>query len=292
VRERRVEVGPVALNVAEGRRRGLPFVILHGGSASWRYGAAFIDLLVDRWRVVAPDFRGHGLSGHMPGRYTLHDYAEDTIALLEGVCDEPALLYGHSLGGQVALTIASQRPDLVRAVISGDIPFGGDNDPTEDPAQRTMNELWLRLAGRPVDVIATTLRDMPVVVPGTTERARAADLFGEDSPWFDFQALNLQRLDPDVLRTALAGPQAMLDGLDPSDLLRAIICPVLLLQADPERGAMLGDADVSRMLALLRDGEHLRLNGLGHELHGPADQAPLVLDAIGPFLSRVGAEHG
>jgi hypothetical protein len=110
---------------------------------------------------------------------------------------------------------------------------------------------------------------------------------GEASPWFAYQATNLHLLDPGVLAAVLEGPAAMLDGYDPDVLLPRIPCPVLLLQADPARGGLLRDDEVARGLQLLPHVNHVRLVGIGHELHGPPSQVPAVLDAIGPFLEMV-----
>ena len=99
--------------------------------------------------------------------------------------------------------------------------------------------------------------------------------------------MNLHLLDPGVLEAVLEGPEAMLEGYDPEVLLPKITCPVLLLQADPEWGGQLRDDDIRRGLRLLHRASHVRLVRIGHELHGPPDQAPIVLDAIMPFLETV-----
>jgi len=287
-RERRFHTGTVELNYGEGPANGPPFVILHGGSGSWRYADALVDLLVERWHVFAPDFRGHGRSGHVHGRYRLRDYAEDTAAFLGHVVREPAVVYGHSLGGEVAIMVAAQHPASVRAVIVGDAPLSKEDHATEEPGHRAMNELWHRLAGRPMAEITAALKEMPVAVPGAAARVRAGDAFGEDSPWFDFQAENLHRLDPGMLAAVLEGPEVMLEGYEPDTLLPAITCPVLLLQADAAVGSVLSDADVEIGLRLLPRAIHLRLEGVGHELHGQAGpRVQRVLDAIVPFLETV-----
>ncbi len=189
LREERFWTGTVELNYGEGPPNGPPFVILHGGAGSWRYADDLIALLVARWHVYAPDFRGHGLSGRVPGRYDLRDYAADTAAFLAGVVREPAVVYGHSLGAEVAIMAAAMQPGLFRAVIHGDVQFSRDDHPPkadEDNLQYKLhmaqNELWHRLAGRPVAEIAAALRDMPVFVPGTEEPVRAGDMFGEEQP--------------------------------------------------------------------------------------------------------------
>jgi pimeloyl-ACP methyl ester carboxylesterase len=290
--ERRFDTGTVELNYGEGPPNGPPFVILHGGAGSWRYADALIALLADRWHVYAPDLRGHGLSGRVPGRYDLRDYAADIAAFLAGAVREPAVVYGHSLGAEVAIMAAAAQPGLFRAVVHGDVQFSRDDDPA--PADRdnlqyrlhmAQNELWHRLAGRPVPEIAAALRAMPVFVPGTEEPVRAGDAFGDENPWFEFQATNLHRLDPDMLAAVREGRDAMRAGYDPETLLPAISCPVLILQADPAAGGALSDEEVALGLRLLPRATHVRLGGMGHELHGR--HAQRVLDAMGPFLATV-----
>jgi pimeloyl-ACP methyl ester carboxylesterase len=285
--EQRVQVGVVAINFAGGPPSGPPLVLLHGGAGSWRSGAALLEALMERWQVFAPDFRGHGASGHVPGRYDLRDYVGDTVAFLEQVVAVPAVLYGHSLGGEVALMVAASRPDLVRAVVNGDAPLSITDHPTEEPTHKAMNTRWHRLAGRPVAEIIPALWETPMPRPGGGPPQRAVEVFGANHPWFAFQAQNLHQLDPDMLAAVLAGPEVMLAGYEPAQLLPAISCPVLLLQADPAAGGLLRDAEVALGLRLLPQATHVQVVGIGHELHGPHANVPRVLEAIQPFLEAV-----
>jgi 2-(acetamidomethylene)succinate hydrolase len=70
-------------------------------------------------RFVALDHRGHGLSEWPESGYTLEDYVADDIAFLQHLQDlgaGPVILAGAATGGNVAVLLASQRPDLVRAL--------------------------------------------------------------------------------------------------------------------------------------------------------------------------------
>ena len=287
LQERRFDTGTVEINYAEGPPHGPPFVLLHGGSGSWQYGTTFLEALLDRWHVYAPDFRGHGKSGWVPGHYQVADYAADTAAFLAGVVREPAIVFGHSLGGYTALAVAAEHPELVRAVIDGDAWLERDSHPIEEPTHKAQNVLWHTLAGRPVAEIASALKETPFLVPGETTPKRYADVVGEDSLWFEFQAINLHHNDPGMLAAVLAGPDHLLAGLDPERTLPANACPVLLLQADPAAGGQWRDEDLMHALRLLPRGSHVRLVGIGHELHGITGQVPRVVQAITPFLEWV-----
>jgi pimeloyl-ACP methyl ester carboxylesterase len=67
-------------------------------------------------RMLAVDHRGHGASDWPDEGYDLQDYVDDDVALIEGLGLGPVVLAGAATGGNIALLIASQRPDLVRAV--------------------------------------------------------------------------------------------------------------------------------------------------------------------------------
>jgi pimeloyl-ACP methyl ester carboxylesterase len=282
-REAGFETGEVALNYAEGPSNGRPFVVLHGGAGRWQHGFRFLELMTQTWHVYAPDFRGHGKSGHVPGAYHLGEYVRDIVAFLAGVVQEPAVVYGHSMGGEVGVMVAAQRPDLVHALIVGDAPLSRFNRATEEPAHRAQNVLWHRLAGQLAAEIEPALRNMPIPVPGESALRPAREVMGEDSPWYAHQAVSLHQLDPDVLAAVLAGPEAMLDGYEPDVVLPAIVCPVLLLQADAKQGSALPDAEVSLGLQLLSRASVVRMEGLGHPLHAISPMG--VFEAISPFLS-------
>ncbi len=278
------DTGAVVLNYAEGPPSGAPLVVLHGGSASWRYWQDLLIALAPRWHVYAPDLRGHGGSGHVPARYLLADYAADIAAFLDRGVGAPAVLFGHSLGGEVAVMVAARHPARVRALIVGDAPLSSDHHATEDPVHREMNVLWhaLSSSGQTIEEIAAALREMAVVMEGGATRS-AAEIFGGDSPWFHFQAENLHRLDPDMLAAVLEGPHQMLAGYDPAVLLPAITCPVLLLQA--EQGSAMGEQDVALARTLLGDVTCLRLAGADHPLG-----TERVVAASKAFLQRIAAE--
>jgi lipase len=117
---------PVAgglLRVATWAGTGAPVLAIHGitsSSRSWPLLAQELDRL-----VVAPDLRGRGRSNALPGPVGLVAHAGDCAAALRAVTDEPAIVVGHSMGGFVAVVLAAQHPDLVRALVlvDGGLPF-------------------------------------------------------------------------------------------------------------------------------------------------------------------------
>jgi len=98
--------------------------LLHGWmdmSASFQFVA---DALAQRWHVLAPDWRGYGLSawpvaeGHADS-YWFPDYLADLEAILDVYAPDEAInLIGHSMGGNVACLYAGVRPERVRRLVS------------------------------------------------------------------------------------------------------------------------------------------------------------------------------
>lgn len=102
-----------------GREAAPLLVLLHGWcdvSASWQF---VVDALQRDWRVVAPDWRGFGLSEWNNDVYWFPDYVADLDALLLHYSPQsPVRLVGHSLGGNAACLYAGIRPDRIEKLIN------------------------------------------------------------------------------------------------------------------------------------------------------------------------------
>src|SRR5690606_35734870 len=83
---------------------------IHGITANhlaWPFVAAALDDL----RVLAPDLRGRGRSGTLPGPWGMLQHADDLVALLDAAGIDRVTVVGHSMGGFVAATLAARHPD-------------------------------------------------------------------------------------------------------------------------------------------------------------------------------------
>lgn len=98
---------------------GEPLLLLHGGMATNETWAGQLPDFAFRFRVLAPERRGHGHTCDLDGPMSYDDMAAETIRFLEVVVGAPAHLVGWSDGGIVALLVAMARPDLVHKWCSG-----------------------------------------------------------------------------------------------------------------------------------------------------------------------------
>jgi pimeloyl-ACP methyl ester carboxylesterase len=99
-----------------------PLLILHGllgNSMNWRSIARRRGFSHDR-RVIIPDLRNHGHSGHAPSM-SFHDMMEDIRVHLHEQGIQEVSVMGHSMGGKVAMLLALEYPKLVSKLICVDI---------------------------------------------------------------------------------------------------------------------------------------------------------------------------
>lgn len=111
---------------------GKPLVLLHGFGLSgmdWE-GAGYAEpLRASGHRLVVIDLRGHGASSkpHDPEAYLPAAEATDIIAVLDSLAIERADFVGYSLGGRLALEVATMFPGRIRKlVVGGTHPYAQD----------------------------------------------------------------------------------------------------------------------------------------------------------------------
>jgi len=266
------DTGEVALNYAEGPRSGPPLLLLHGTANRWQAFTPLLPHLVERWHVYAPDHRGHGGSGRAK-QYGFGFYYGDAVSFIEEVIRGPTVVFGHSLGGRLALKMAADDPSTTRAIILGDsslspptpsLGMGGGFMALAKAIEenRTVKEIYMAL------------------------RSSAGE--GFDPVHGLTRAKNLSMADPFMLRSIaehmadLASPYSHFHGYDPDELLPRVRCPALILQA--EKG-MLSDEEVEKALSILPEAYHVKLVGMPHEFL--TQQTEPVLKAVTAFLETL-----
>ncbi|MBX2799061.1 MAG: alpha/beta hydrolase [Myxococcales bacterium] len=243
-------------------------VILHG---FLEQGAAW-DAVARRLtrRVVAPDQRGHGRSGHVGGGgfYHFWDYVSDLDALVEHL-GAPIRLVGHSMGGTVACLYAGTRPEAVeRLVLVEGLGPPDMADTAVDRARRFLADRRRGSSHRPLADAAEGAARMRAFNPNLAEDvalglARRATRPAEEGVTWTWDALHRARspvpFQADLFRRFLAN----------------ITAPTLLVRGGVSTFVVEDEADRA---AELTDARSVVIDGAGHLVHhdSPAQLAQLI----------------
>lgn len=120
-----------------------PLILLHAYTQHSRIWDTTVRGLIDRFRVLAPDQRGHGETD-WPAEYGCEIVADDLEAFRVALSIDRFRVIGFSIGGHVTMVYAAKYPERVeRAVIMEAIP---------EP--RAEARSWLRAYLEPPDVFA------------------------------------------------------------------------------------------------------------------------------------------
>jgi len=242
-----------------------PVILLHGFSNNGLTWTVLARDLQDDYDLVAFDAPGHGLSSH-PGPDATPDLARDQIIAAIGLLelDRPALV-GHSMGAGTATAVAAAQSDTLRCVVLED-PGWRDADAPPPLPGATGSPEWLEL-----------MRVLPDLPPAERE----ALALKTNPSWSDED----RKL---WLESRLQFDRSLLDnmprrlGANWQDLARQITCPVLLVTADLDRGAIVSPAGAKEAMGLLRDGQVAHIPNAGHNVR--RDNYPPFRDAVIPFL--------
>ena len=102
--------------IAYGQQHTDILILLHGGGLSWWNYRAVAELLAQDYHVILPVLDGHG--GSQDAFTSIEDNAARIISYIDAHCGgQVAVLGGLSLGGQIALEMLAQRPDICRSAL-------------------------------------------------------------------------------------------------------------------------------------------------------------------------------
>ncbi|MFT5590294.1 MAG: pimeloyl-ACP methyl ester carboxylesterase [Bradyrhizobium sp.] len=279
--------------------RGLRYHIRHWGSPDapllfmvhgWMDVSASFQFVVDHlegdWHVVAPDWRGFGLTDPSGAdSYWFADYLGDLDAILNHYAPQQAVnLLGHSMGGNVATLYAGIRPARVARLIN----LEGFGMPVTRPEQaprryeKWLDELVVPSPLRPYDTQAEVAARLQKTNPRLTD-ARAGFLSGH---WAAQQDDGSWRILGDA---AHKQSSPMLYQVDEAMACwQQISAPVLWVEAaqtdvwrwmGPKEQARI---EIDRRITFLPDVKTAMINHAGHMLHH--DQPEQLARLIEDFL--------
>jgi pimeloyl-ACP methyl ester carboxylesterase len=266
-----------------GRSGARLLVLLHGfqdASASWQFT---VDALQGDWYVIAPDWRGYGLTQWSGAdSYWFPDYVADLDCLLEQLSPQlPVDLVGHSMGGNVGGLYAGVRGERVRRFVNIEgFGIGGRRqEPYPARLARWLDELRDDTGQRPYDSMEEFAARMQAENPRLTdERARfLAEHWGKEDPQFGV----VRRADPAHKRSNPV-PTSVDDMLA---CWRQITAPVLWIEGgkSPLLARIARDPEsYEERKAAIEDLRIERIEDAGHNIHH--DQPQRLAETIEAFL--------
>src|ERR1035441_637300 len=115
---------PGAMLYYKTQGHGPPLLMLQGGDSDADGTDALAAHLIDHYTVLSYDRRGLSRSSvdDPSAPVDLSTHCDDAARLLAAVTDEPALVFGTSIGALLGLDLVSRHPESVRLLVSHEPP--------------------------------------------------------------------------------------------------------------------------------------------------------------------------
>jgi 3-oxoadipate enol-lactonase len=258
-------VGPPTDLFARDEGSGPVVVLLHGVGGNHTVWNTVIPLLQDRFRVLAPDLRGHGRTPAPKNSfYTFAELAGDVVHLLDQKGVPAAHLVGLSGGALLALRLALDQPERLRSLtmVSGAA--------YADPHTRAVAERWEETYAKegPDPFALRVLKDL--YYPDWIEaHLEVADQLREQ----------VTRID---LTPAVKWAEAM-RAFDERNRIASVRLPTLIIQAmddavvDPSHGRILRQSIPGAQIRILAQTGHMV----------PVERPVETAEAIAKFVQSV-----
>jgi pimeloyl-ACP methyl ester carboxylesterase len=249
-------------------------VLLHGVTDNGLCWERLARALAPDYDVIMPDARGHGLSDAPESDLSAPQLAEDTAALIQILGLQRPYLIGHSMGARTAAEVAASYPDQVRSLVLEDPAWlNGPSTPEEQERHKLGLQQWHQNAAQQKALtreerLARAHKDNPSWAREDIE------------PWADAQAqFHLGVLDPAVSDFIVSWRQRPWQAV-----LQQITCPVLLVTAEPDRGAIIPPEQAEEAARLARDLRVVHIPDAGHCIR--RDQYEAFVQAVTTFLKE------
>jgi pimeloyl-ACP methyl ester carboxylesterase len=244
--------------------KGKTVVFLHGFCENLSIWNDFMPDIARKYRFISLDLPGFGGSPLLENT-SIESVGETVYEFLKSIGVDKAHIFGHSLGGYVALSIAEQHPEFITSI--GLIHSNAFADGDEKKSNRNKSIEFMQKHG--VDTFLQTF------VPSLFNAERR-DLLQEEIDLLR-ELTKETRQDSMIAYTA-----AMRDRKDRSILLNQLNCPILFVA-----GAM--DELINLNLSLqhkplINSGEFHVLKNTGHV--GMYEEPEALLSIMEDFLSR------
>jgi pimeloyl-ACP methyl ester carboxylesterase len=249
-----------------------PLLFLHGGNQTAHSWDLVSLHLANRYHIIAVDQRGHGDSEWpRDGEASRHPMADDARQLIDMFELRQPIIFGHSMGGTVTMTLLLAHPGIAKRAVLVDVGPEVSNAGRQSIRGFVNNAREFASMGEYV------------------ERVSAYDPFRSHEHIKRTLVYNiLKRADGkfvskhDPRRGTIAETEAPASHAPSLDDVRSITCPVLVVRGG-QSNILLPDA-AERFVAALPAGRLVTVLNCGHNVH--SQNTVGFLDAVVPFIEE------
>jgi 3-oxoadipate enol-lactonase len=251
--------------------KGLPVVMLHGFPHDRSLWSQQRIALSTRVRCIVPDLRGFGESS-ADGPFTMDQYADDVVALLDHLELSQAVVCGLSMGGYVAMAMWRRHAERIRAMVLCDTRATPDTD--EARAKRDELIALVRKEG----ARAVAERQLKGMLGATTHDTR---------PHVVAQMRAMMERQPvEGIAGALA---ALRDRPDSRPTVASISVPTLVVVGEEDTLTPVADAEA---LIDLLPSAHARFERIAHAGHASCVERPAAVShVLAEFLATLAPDR-
>jgi 3-oxoadipate enol-lactonase len=122
----------------EGPDNAPVIILIHGFPFNKSMWNKQVDMLIETYRVIAYDIRGHGNSVAGTEDFSIELFVDDLLSLMNSLKIETAMLCGLSMGGYIALNAIQNFPKRFNALILCDTNCTADSPEAKEKRMMTI----------------------------------------------------------------------------------------------------------------------------------------------------------
>jgi len=261
--EKFITANDTALRISDSVKGETTLVLLHGYLESLDVWEDFSELLTSRYRVVAIDIPGHGISQIKGEIHTMEFIADVLHDVLKNLGIGKCFVAGHSMGGYAALAFAAKYPEILQGII---LLHSTPNPDTPEKKENRRREIEL-IRQEKKELLAAMFAPKGF---SPENRHRLAD--------------RIEELEEQITMTDDDGIIAILNGMmaraDQNEMLRGLKSPQLLIFGTRDEFIPVETAE--SIIAAQPQAEVALLENSGHM--GYMEEPEKTADAITAFI--------
>ncbi|MBV9796092.1 MAG: alpha/beta hydrolase [Actinobacteria bacterium] len=272
-----VDVDGVRLHTVSGGD-GPPLLLVSGWPQTWYAWRLVMPRLAERFRVIAVDPRGVGVSDAPADGYDSATLAAELVALMDRLGHPRFSLFGHDVGMWTSYAVAADHPGRVERLVlaEANIPGVAPSPPLLGP-EAANDRLWHFAFNRKRGLNEELVRGREHLYFGDQFATKAAVPLPESAVGFYVQTI---ARSADALRASFEFYRAIdeIAAQNERRRTRPLTIPVLTLAGDRSLGPRVGE--IGQLIAA--DPISVVIENCGHYL--PEEQPAALLDYLLPFL--------